>query len=122
MTYSFKPELLSRVDALLKSAKPPRDMDVFTFRKMVNVELNPLWPENDYLWLKEPDGSFMVHSDDFWYRTTPTEFMELQRMTLGAFALVPDWKPIGDGYGECMDKILDFKLRADAAREPHKRH
>lgn len=122
MTYSFKPELLPRVDALLKSAKPPRDMDVFTFRRTVNVELNPLWPDNDYLWLKEPDGSFMVHSDHFWYRATPPEFMELQKMTLGAFALVPNWEPMSGGYGICTDKILDFKLRADAIREPHKRH
>ena len=37
-------------------------------------------------------------------------------MTLGAFALVPDWKPIGHGYGLCMDLILGFKMRADAAR------
>ena len=122
MNYPFRPELKSRVEHLLKNAKPPRDMDAFTYKRQVRVKLNPLWPENDYLWLKEPDGSFMIHSDDFWYRATPQEFMELQKLTLGAFALAPNWEPVSEGYGLCMDRILSFKQRADAAREPSKLH
>ena len=97
MNYPFRPEFKSRVASLLKNAKPPRDMDVFTFKRLVRVELNPLWPTNDYLWLKEPDGSFMIYADDFWYRATPEEFMELQKLTLGAFTFVPDWKPESGG-------------------------
>ena len=117
MNYPFKPELLTRATSLLRNAQPPRGMDIFTFKRKVNAELNPLWSDNDYLWLVEPDGSFMAHTDDFWYRMTPPEFMKIQMMTLGAFATVPNWKPIGQGYGLCMDRILDFKMRADAARD-----
>ena len=126
--------LTQRAATLLLKIPKPEGVDTFTYRRLAHVEFHPLLDQLSYIWMwSATDDAYLVspidpsgaRADSSWYLITATEWQTLQRMQLGALdsatpELLRDLQP--RGWGIATDVILDFKQRADAAREPDNVH
>lgn len=126
--------LAQRAATLLLEIPKQEGVDTFTYRRLAHVEFHPLLDQLSYIWMwSAGDGGYFVwpidpsgaRADVSWSLITATEWQTLQRMQLGALdsatpELLRDLQP--RGWGVVTDTILDFKQRADAAREPDTLH
>lgn len=126
--------LTKRAAKLLQEIPKPEGVDDFTYRRLAHIEFHPLLEHRDYVWLwsRAHEGYFLspidprgARASTAWSLIDADEWNEFQRIQLALIdsapqALFEGLQPVG--WGCATDVLLDFKLRADAAREPHKRH
>ena len=135
MSYKYHSfDLQRRAAQLLREIPKPEGVDDFTYRRLAHFEFHPvldqlsfgwLWSAADTAYLVSPIDPSGARADVSWSLITATEWQTLQRMQLGALdsvtpELLRDLQP--RGWGVVTDTILDFKQRADAAREPDNVH
>ena len=123
-----------RAATLLQELPKPESVDDFTYRRLAHVEFHPLLDQLSYTWLwSAADEGYLVlpinplgaGADRSWNLINEAEWQDFQRTQFGLIDSIPPERlealqPVG--WGCTTDVLLDFKMRADAAREPDKRY